>query len=127
MATQTDVLTALKRVQDQDNAILTAQRAGKTYTEIYAFMLGWSADAQPEIKEVPQPDLSASTHVDPNADAQTAIDNNYDVKYYTKKSRKLRQSGPIESNQATFSKCERHSCPFLKNAVQHCAYYQRCL
>ena len=36
MATQTDVLTALKSVQDQDTAILTAKRARKMYTEICA-------------------------------------------------------------------------------------------
>ena len=52
-------------------------------------MLGWSADAQPEIREVPQPDLSRVDALDPNADAQTAIDNNYDVRYYTKKAGNL--------------------------------------
>ena len=127
MATQTDVLTALKRVQDQDNAILTAQKSQENVHRNLCLMLGWSADAQPEIKEVPQPDLSRIDTLNPNADAQTAIDNNYDVKYYTKKSRKLRQSGSDRIQSGNFSKCERHSCPFLKNAVQHCAYHQRCL
>ncbi len=63
-------------------------------------MLGWSADAQPEIREVPQPDLSRIDTLDPNADAQTAIDNNYDVRYYTKKAGNLTSQDLIESNQA---------------------------
>ena len=63
-------------------------------------MLGWSADAQPEIREVPQPDLSRVDALDPNADAQTAIDNNYDVRYYTKKAGNLTSQDLIESNQA---------------------------
>ena len=115
MATQTDVLTALKRVQDQDNAILTAQKSQENVHRNLCLMLGWSADAQPEIKEVPQPDLSRIDTLDPNADAQTAIDNNYDVNII-QKSRKLRQSGSDRIQSGNFSKCERHSCPFLKNA-----------
>lgn len=85
MATQTDVLTALKSVQDQDTAILTAKKSQENVHRNLCLMLGWSADAQPEIREVPQPDLSRVDALDPNADAQTAIDNNYDVRYYTKK------------------------------------------
>lgn len=89
MATQTDVLTALKSVQDQDTAILTAKKSQENVHRNLCLMLGWSADAQPEIREVPQPDLSRVDALDPNADAQTAIDNNYDVRYYTKKAGNL--------------------------------------
>ena len=100
MATQTDVLTALKSVQDQDTAILTAKKSQENVHRNLCLMLGWSADAQPEIREVPQPDLSRVDALDPNADAQTAIDNNYDVRYYTKKAGNLTSQDLIESNQA---------------------------
>ena len=112
MATQTDVLTALKRVQDQDNAILTAQKS-QVHRNL-CLMLGWSADAQPEIKEVPQPDLSRIDTLDPNADAQTAIDNNYDVKYYTKKAGNLDSQDLIESNQATLANAKDTAVRALK-------------
>ena len=100
MATQTDVLTALKSVQDQDTAILTAKKSQENVHRNLCLMLGWSADAQPEIREVPQPDLSRVDALDPNADTQTAIDNNYDVRYYTKKAGNLTSQDLIESNQA---------------------------
>ena len=77
MATQTDVLTALKSVQDQDTAILTAKKSQENVHRNLCLMLGWSADAQ------------------------TAIDNNYDVKYYTKKAGNLTSQDLIESNQAS--------------------------
>ena len=114
MATQTDVLTALKRVQDQDSAILTAQKSQENVHRNLCLMLGWSADAQPEIKEVPQPDLSRIDTLDPNADAQTAIDNNYDVKYYTKKAGNLDSQDLIESNQATLANAKDTAVRSLK-------------
>lgn len=89
-------------------------------------MLGWSADAQPEIKEVPQPDLSRIDTLDPNADAQTAIDNNYDVKYYTKKAGNLASQDLIESNQATLANAKDTAVRSLKTQYKHCAYHQRC-
>ena len=97
MATQTDVLTALKRVQDQDSAILTAQKSQENVHRNLCLMLGWSADAQPEIKEVPQPDLSRIDTLDPNADAQTAIDKDL-----------------IESNQATLANAKDTAVRSLK-------------
>ena len=114
MATQTDVLTALKRVQDQDSAILTAQKSQENVHRNLCLMLGWSADAQPEIKEVPQPDLSRIDTLDPNADAQTAIDNNYDVKYYTKKAGNLASQDLIESNQVTLANAKDTAVRSLK-------------
>ena len=114
MATQTDVLTALKRVQDQDNAILTAQKSQENVHRNLCLMLGWSADAQPEIKEVPQPDLSRIDTLNPNADAQTAIDNNYDVKYYTKKAGNLDSQDLIECNQATLANAKDTAVRSLK-------------
>ena len=104
MATQTDVLTALKRVQDQDNAILTAQKSQENVHRNLCLMLGWSADAQPEIKEVPQPDLS---RID-------TLDNNYDVKYYTKKAGNLDSQDLIESNQATLANAKDTAVRSLK-------------
>ena len=90
MATQTDVLTALKRVQDQDNAILTAQKSQENVHRNLCLMLGWSADAQ------------------------TAIDNNYDVKYYTKKAGNLDSQDLIESNQATLANAKDTAVRSLK-------------
>ena len=58
MATQADVLSALKSVQDQDTAILTAQKSADNVHRSLCLMLGWAVDGQPEIRDVPEPDLN---------------------------------------------------------------------
>lgn len=82
MSTQTQVLTALKSVQDIDTSILSAQKSADNVHRSLCLMLGWSADAQPEIRSVPQPDLSRIAAMNPEADAAEALANNYDVQYY---------------------------------------------
>lgn len=101
MATQADVLTALKAVQDQDTAILSAKKTDDNVHRNLCLMLGWSADAQPEIKAVPEADLSRIDSLNPDADAETAIANNYDVKYYEKKAGNLTSVDLQDSNAAS--------------------------
>ena len=46
-------------------------------------MLGWDADAQPEILAVPEPDMSRIDTLN-RMGMPTALANNYDVRYYEK-------------------------------------------
>ena len=101
MATQTDVLNAQKSLQDQDSSILSAQKSADNVHRGLCLMLGWDVDAQPEIMPVPEPDLSRIDSMNPAADSQTAVANNYDVKYYEKKAGNLSSQDLIESNQVT--------------------------
>ena len=101
MATQTDVLNAQKSLQDQDSSILSAQKSADNVHRGLCLMLGWGVDAQPEIMPVPEPDLARIDSMNPEADSQTAVANNYDVKYYEKKAGNLSSQDLIESNQAT--------------------------
>ena len=66
MATQIDVLTAQKSVQDQDTAILAAQKNKENVHRNLCLMLGWDADAQPEILAVPEPDMSRIDTLNPD-------------------------------------------------------------
>ena len=99
MATQIDVLNAQKSVQDQDSAILSAQKSAENVHRGLCLMLGWDVDAQPEIMPVPEPDLSRIDSMNPEADSQTAAANNYDVKYYEKKAGNLSSQDLVEANQ----------------------------
>ena len=99
MATQTDVLNAQKSLQDQDSAILSAQKAADSVHRSLCLMLGWDVDAQPDIRPVPEPDVSRIASMNPQADSQAALDNNYDVKYYEKKGNNLTSYDLIEANQ----------------------------
>lgn len=114
MATQMDLLTARKNIQDQDTAILTAQKSRDNVHRNLCLMLGWKADAQPEIRDVPEPDLARIDTLNPDADAQTAVDHNYDVRYYEKKAGNLSSQDLIESNQASIQNARDTAVRSLK-------------
>lgn len=114
MATQSDVLTALKSVQDQDSAILAAQKSADNVHRNLCLMLGWKVDAQPEIRKVPDPDTDRILSMNPDADLETAIANNYDVKYYEKKAGNLSSQYLIDSNQAQLEDAKNKAAKSLK-------------
>lgn len=114
MATQMDVLTAQKSIMDQDTAILAAQKNKENVHRNLCLMLGWDANAQPEILAVPEPDLSRIDTLNPDADAETALANNYDVRYYEKKAGNLSSQDLIESNQASIQNAKDTAMRSLK-------------
>lgn len=114
MATQIDVLTAQKSVQDQDTAILAAQKNKENVHRNLCLMLGWDADAQPEILAVPEPDMSRIDTLNPDWDAEAALANNYDVRYYEKKAGNLSSQDLIESNQASIQNAKDTAVRSLK-------------
>lgn len=114
MATQMDVLTAQKSILDQDTAILSAQKNKENVHRNLCLMLGWDANAQPEILAVPEPDLSRIDTLNPDADAETALANNYDVRYYEKKAGNLSSQDLIESNQASIQNAKDTAMRSLK-------------
>ena len=115
MATQADVLSALKSVQDQDTAILTAQKSADNVHRSLCLMLGWAVDGQPEIRDVPEPDLNRIASMNPDADMETAIANNYDVKYFEKKAGNLTSQYLIDSNQAQIQDAKDKAAKSLRN------------
>lgn len=114
MATQIDVLTAQKSVRDQDTAILAAQKNKENVHRNLCLMLGWDADAQPEILAVPEPDMSRIDTLNPDGDAEAALANNYDVRYYEKKAGNLSSQDLIESNQASIQNAKDTAVRSLK-------------
>lgn len=114
MATQIDVLTAQKSVQDQDTAILAAQKNKENVHRNLCLMLGWDADAQPEILAVPEPDMSRIDTLNLDGDAEAALANNYDVRYYEKKAGNLSSQDLIESNQASIQNAKDTAVRSLK-------------
>lgn len=114
MATQIDVLTAQKSVQDQDTAILAAQKNKENVHRNLCLMLGWDADAQPEILAVPEPDMSRIDTLNPDGDAEAALASDYDVRYYEKKAGNLSSQDLIESNQASIQNAKDTAVRSLK-------------
>lgn len=115
MATEAEVLSALKSVQDQDAAILAAQKSADNVHRGLCLMLGWQVDGQPDIKDVPEPDLNRIASMNPDADLEKALANSYDVRYYEKKAGNLTSQYLIESNQASIQNARDNVGKSLKN------------
>ena len=101
MATDTDVLNAQKNVQDQEASILSAQKSADNVHRQLCLMLGWQVDSQPEIRSLPEPDLSRIDAMNPAADLEKAVANNYDVRYYNKMYNNVTTEELKESTQAS--------------------------
>lgn len=101
VATDTDVLTARKNVQDIDANIQSAQKSADNVHRSLCLMLGWDADAQPQIQAVPAPDLDRIAAMNPEGDKEQAIANNYDVKFNEQKLKNLSSQDLIASTNAT--------------------------
>lgn len=101
MATDADVLTALKNVQDMDANIQSAQKSADNVHRSLCLMLGWGPSAQPEIEAIPAPDLNRIAAMNPEADREEATANNYDVRYNEQKLKNLSSEDMIASAKAT--------------------------
>ncbi|MGN0372382.1 MAG: TolC family protein [Enterocloster sp.] len=101
LATQQNVLDALKQVQDQEASIRSAQKSADNVHRTLCLMLGWQADAQPEIMAVPDPEFDRIDTLDPNSDLEQAYANNYDIRYNEKKLGNLTSADLIESTKAS--------------------------
>lgn len=113
-ATEAEVLNAKKSVQDQEAAILSAQKSADSVHRSLCLMTGWSADATPEIRNVPEPDLSRIEAMNPNADLATAQKNNYTIRYNEKKLGNLTSSSLIESTKITIQNAKNTTLSGLK-------------
>ncbi len=106
MATDTDVLNAQKSLQDQEAAILSAQKSADNVHRQLCLMLGWQADAQPEIRSLLEPDVSRIEAMNPSADLAKATANNYDVRYYDKMSQNVNTTDKKDSAIASRKNAE---------------------
>ena len=101
MATQMDLLTARENLQNADAAILTAQSDLENTRQKLCVMLGWRYDASPEIMGIPPADLNRITAMDPSADKEKALENNYTLRINRKKLANSSSNSKKESLQMT--------------------------
>lgn len=114
LATDTDVLTALKNVQDIDANIQSAQKSADNVHRSLCLMLGWGPDAQPEIQAIPAPDQDRIAAMNPESDREEAVANNYDVKYNEQKLKNVSSEDIIASTNATLEDAKNKVYSSLK-------------
>lgn len=84
MVTEADVLTAQENISTMEANIESAQKSREQVKRNLCLLTGWSVDSDPDIRPLPELDLSRIDRMNPDVDVETALANNYDVRYYTK-------------------------------------------
>lgn len=84
-ATETNVLDAREKVLEQEKTIAGLQQDVEKSRQELIIMLGWNADSQPEIQELPDIDLAEIEAIDLEADKQTALEKNYTLQINSRK------------------------------------------
>lgn len=81
MATQADILNAKKNVQSLQSTYTQARSSADSIKQSLCMATGWEFNAEPDIREVPDADMNRIAAMNPETDKQTALENNYDLKY----------------------------------------------
>ena len=84
MATQMDILTAKKNVQSIQSTYTQTRTSLDSVKHSLCLATGWQFNADPDIREVPGADMNRIAAMNPDADKQTALQNNYDLNYNKK-------------------------------------------
>lgn len=77
MATDIEVLSARESLRSTDQALINDQSAIDTGRQKLQVMLGWSANANPEIGSIPDVNDARITEMNPSVDKDKALENNY--------------------------------------------------
>lgn len=85
MATELDVLSVQEAVENQEKVIREQESSIKSVREKLLVSLGWAHDAEPEICDLPEPDLSLIDEMDPQGDLEEAMENNYTLRINNRK------------------------------------------
>lgn len=80
MATQTEVLDALQNIQNTQTSVDKQTASIEQTRQKLCIMLGWKYNDTPEIKEIPEVDLSQIDAMNPDTDKENALNSNYTLK-----------------------------------------------
>lgn len=80
MATQVDLLNAKKTIQSLQSTHTQTMATLSSLRQQLCLATGWQYDAQPEIKAMPKAELSRIAAMNPDVDAQTALEQNLSLK-----------------------------------------------
>lgn len=84
-ATEVDVLNAQESVRNGEQAIQSDETNIDNVHQRLIVLLGWRHDAAPEIRELPELDLTRIEEMNPAEDKAAALENNYTLRINRKK------------------------------------------
>mgnify|MGYP005788467513 FL=1 len=117
-ATQMDVLTAKEALQTAQNELTQLDTDIQSSKENLQVLLGWSYDANPEIGELPEVDISRIDAMDPAADLEQAKENNYTLQINKRQLENARDQTTKDSLTSTIANNEKQIGASLSSAYK---------
>lgn len=118
-ATQVQVFTAQQTVQNAEKTLITDTSSTDTTKQKLQIMLGWEADSQPEIGDLPELDLTRIDSMNPTADLATALETNYTLRINQKKLANATDTTDYETLQSTIADNKARIAASLNTAYQN--------
>ena len=117
--TAVDVLTAKESLQSSENNIKELESGIENLKEELYISLGWKHNDSPDIKELPQMDVSRIDGMDPDRDLETALENNYTLKINKRKLENARLKTTRESLETKIRNNEKQIGASLSSAYKN--------
>ena len=117
--TAVDVLTAKESLQSSENNIKELESGIENLKEELYISLGWKHNDSPDIKELPQMDVSRIDGMDPDRDLETALENNYTLKINKRKLENARSKTTRESLETKIRNNEKQIGASLSSAYKN--------
>ena len=117
--TAVDVLTAKESLQSSENNIKELESGIENLKEELYISLGWKNNDSPDIKELPQMDVSRIDGMDPDRDLETALENNYTLKINKRKLENARSKTTRESLETKIRNNEKQIGASLSSAYKN--------
>lgn len=116
--TQIDVLNAKENLQKAEQAIKDTEASIVSLRQRLCVMLGWTYDANPEIREIPLVDMSVIDSMNPAADKAVALENNYTLRINKRKYENAQNADKKEDLRKTIASNEQTIGASLVTAYQ---------
>ena len=117
--TAVDVLTAKESLQSSENNIKELESGIENLKEELYISLGWKHNDSPDIKELPQMDVSRIDGMAPDRDLETALENNYTLKINKRKLENARSKTTRESLETKIRNNEKQIGASLSSAYKN--------
>ncbi|MCC8060014.1 MAG: TolC family protein [Clostridiales bacterium] len=118
MTTMVDVLSAQETMLTAQRTITSSQSSIENIRQKLQVMLGWTYDASPEIGAVPSADVSRIAEMNPEADKEAALANNYTLQVNKRKLENAVSPETVETLQRTIADNERQIASSLETSYQ---------
>lgn len=117
--TQVEVLTAQQNKLTAEQALIKAQSDQDTGKRKLQVMLGWKADAEPEIGDIPETDVTRIDRMNPETDREKALANNYTLRINKKKLQNYNSETQKNTMTSTIADNESKIAVSLTNAYRN--------